>query len=109
MCAEEEEKRCVHSSVLIPVFLLPTGLAPYTFVGCQAGTILEDLKSTCVAWLTRLQFYVSQLSLALTSRHDIMEPRVVWGLVLLAAAGFALPFVLKSSAISAPPTRPKKE
>jgi len=60
--------------VYIPATAL--GLAPYTFLGCQAGTILEELKST----------------------KDIMQPRVMFGLALIATVGFVLPIVLKKKA-----------
>ncbi|EGD73201.1 hypothetical protein PTSG_04915 [Salpingoeca rosetta] len=47
------------------------GLVPYTFMGCQAGTILTKLHSM----------------------QDVMQPQVVGGLVAIGAVGFLLPAI----------------
>eukprot|EP00730_Choanoeca_flexa_P018066 TRINITY_DN8765_c0_g1_i2.p1 TRINITY_DN8765_c0_g1~~TRINITY_DN8765_c0_g1_i2.p1 ORF type:complete len:268 (+),score=29.32 TRINITY_DN8765_c0_g1_i2:106-909(+) len=57
--------------IYIPATLI--GLAPYTFVGNQAGTILPRLQST----------------------KEILQPEVMWGLIALAVVGVGLPTLLK--------------
>ena len=99
---------CGQLAVPMHIFMPTTliGLMPYTFMGCQAGTILTRLKSM---YATCTHTHTCTLTFSLTPsrtpshtharivlflcvfRSDVMQPQVIGGLVGIGAVGFLLP------------------